>query len=1002
MKKKALPNINWNPKAGAKAAGLQRWLLEWKLAEGAPGGTLEPLVKPASYLRTAGAEKSLVAAFDRTEPVRGEVRLLSSRLLPSANRPVYVLVLGDWEDGLKLVAPFGPMLEPATPGELKTGRPEFCLAVLCLWNTHSVPVSRLQWGWVVDRLPESAVEEAWSVFRHAATGSPLPAALEERVGLPILDPEDPRTVYQAREFNFLSRLSEGILLGPQKLRIVHFPKVDRDLENERRALASSSESGRLLIEHLRCNIPSASVSVAFRPDTRRAFLVVHSAEGALTDLLSGTEVVDGSGLVLARVTGAFASFSLEDGYCGIGLRGARSDLLELEPAEAGGLPYHSSASLFLRACKPEAPALFSDSQLARLFACENMPAEIAAALSGEVLLRLWLYRGESAPSLTAEVVARLDPGLREAFGLRKDSDGLKEIEQNPFPENPSNRAAWAVYSRRAASFLRADGLIPVLVGGAGAEAVPVPFQFKPGLPAGIKVMDAGGAAVENWIVQVCRLEAEYGAALGFVIDIHAGPEAKNFEGESFALPVLVSKLRAEGAIPEFSPLRLLASGVVRAGACHPAAGHDAKAALARRMGAQFLAVGSAETEIPAGTQLQILREAVLPRLQGVALLRMTPRQLRDAIQLIGGEMKSGQITLETAERRLSWHREALESVGSQGLGSEARLLALSLQGAICNHKGDADRAAHLNAEAQKEALRMKNPRAYVEASANQVVSLTDLRLLPEAESLGRRLLSWVLTEMQGSEEDRKRAEITASGALGGQALLHAALAGGGGRRESLDLLKRALQLAREIEDGREICFDAVQLAGWHALLEPGTAEQAFHVALEELSRFPNATREVSMAYLLRIRFLGAYRNWLASGKIAPGFKTWELPQRRVSHLSWVLSTALKYRAALFAASGRFGEAAGDFRDAVSLLERQAPPVLRFISATVSLRAFLSLRQHEPQLASAFLEEAETVFSAFGSVPGSGFDGHGWLKVLGEQSPKSQEEAFKWIQGGFPY
>ena len=558
-----------------------------------------------------------------------------------------------------------------------------------------------------------------------------------------------------------------------------------------------------------------------------------------------------------------------------------------------------------------------------------------------------------------------------------------------------------MYSRRAAAFLRADGLTPVLVGGGSDEAVPIPFLFRPGLPAEIKVMDAGGYVLENWSRSVCRLEAECVSGLGFVIETHVGTETENFEGESFALPVLIAKLRVEGALPEFHPLRLLASGVGRSGLLESAGGREAKAALARRMGAQFLSVGGAEEEIPGGTQIQRLREAVFPRLQNVALQKLTPRQLRDAIRLIGEEMKNGQITLETAELRLNWHREALELIGAEGLGSEARLLALSLQGAISNHKGDADFAARLNSEAREEALRMKNPRAYVEASANQVVSLTDLRLLPEAEDLGRRLLGWVRTEMQGSEEDRKRAEITAAGALGGQALLHTALAGGGGRQESLDLLKRALQLAREIEDGREICFDAVQVAGWHALLEPGTAEQAFQDALEQLRRFPNATRAVSLAYLLRIRFLGAYRHWLETGKIAPGFETWELPPRKVSHLSWVLATALKYRATLFAANGQFHEAAGDFKDAVSLLERQAPPVLRFISATVSLRAFLSLQQHDPQLASVFLKGAETVFAAFGGSHTS-LDGPGWLSVSGEKDPVSQEAAFRCRQGGFPY
>lgn len=1001
MKKKALPSINWNPASDGKLAGLQRWLLEWKLGEETASEIPDATVEPAPQLRVAGSKDSLVAPFDKTEPVRGEVRLLSSRLLPGAKRPVYVLVLEDWEDGMKLVAPFGPLLEPATRSELKTGRSEFCLSVLCLWNVHSVPVSRLQWGWVVDQFSESELEEAWSVFRHAATGSPLNPELEERVGLPILDPEDPRTIYQNREFDLLSPLSAGILLGADRQRILHFPAFPLAMENEKRALAAGSDSSRFLVEHLRCTVPSSVVSIVFRPDTCQVILLVHGEDGALSDRLSGAEVVDGSGLPLAKVHGAFAGFSLEDGFSGIGLRGITGELLELSPAETFKIPNHSAASLLVRACNPEAPALVSDSQLALLFSCENLPMEIEAALSGEILFRLWLYRGEGSPSLNADVQARINPALREAFGQRKDADGLREIEQNPFPEHSSSRTAWAVYSRRVASFLRADGLIPVLVGATGDEAVPIPFLFRPGLPAEIKVMDAGGCILENWSRSVCRLEAECVSGLGFVIDTHVGTEAEHFGGGSFALPVLIAKLRAEGDLPDFYPLRLLASGVVRTGALEPARGLEAKAALARRIGAQFLSVGDAQDEIPVGTQMQRLREAVFSRLQIVALQKLTPRQLRDAIRLLGEEVRNGQITLTTAERRLSWHREALKSIGAGGLGSEARLLALSLQGAICNHKGDADLAARLNAEAREEALRMKNPRAYVEASANQVVSFTDLRLLSQAEDLGRRLLSWVRTEMQGSEEDRKRAEITAAGALGGQPLLHAALAGGSGGQESLELLEHALQLALEIEDGREVCFDAVQVAGWHALLKPATADQAFHEAHKRLSRFPKASHEVSMAYLLRVRFLGAYRHWLATDQVAPGFETWDLPPRKVSHLSWVLATALKYRATLFAANGQFNNAASDFKDAASLLERQAPPVLRFISATASLRAFLSLRQGDPQLAEMFLKGAENVFTAF-ERSSPGFGAQGWLNVCAERDPESQEAGFRREQRAFPY
>ncbi len=1003
MKKKALPKINWEAVETPKTARLQRWLREWRLNEAAKEAD-DVQSEPAPFLRIAGSGDSLVAPFDKTEPVRGEIRLLSSRLLPASQRPLYVLVLGDWGDDLKLVAPFGPMLEPATRGELKINRDEASLSVLCLWNAHSVPAARLHWGWVVDRMSETEVEEAWSVFRHAATGSPLSAELENRVGLPILSPDDPRTVYQEQEFQLLAPLSEGILGHQEKQRIAHFPSFVRELEIQQRAIAASSGSSRLVVERLRCTAPEAFVSIVFKPENCRAVLCVHDRDGVPVNVLEDALIVDASGVSLGKIKGAFACFSLSNSLSGLALRGTEGEILPLDSSASSGIApgHHAVSSLFVRACNPDALALFSDSQLARLFSCEHLPAEISASLSGEVLLRKWLYQGESSPFLNADIQARLGAGLRDTFERRWKSDGLKEISENSFAADSPEHLAWSVFSQRASSFLRADGLIPVLVGEEKREAVPLPFRFEPGLPPDLKAMDAGGRGIGKWIPTVNRLEELHGGRLGFVVDVNAGEACEHFEGESLVLPVLVAKLRSEGTLPDFHPLRVLATGVWRQGGLYPADGLDAKSALARRMGAQFLSVGTDEHDIPAGTNLGDLSAAVLPRIDGTALLKLTPRQLRDAVRLIGEEMRSGQITLETAELRLNWHQKALESAGAEGLGPEARLSALSLRGAIFNHKGDAQEAARCNDAARAEALKMNNPRAYVDATANQVVSLTDLGDLPAAERLGRQLLDWVCTGMQGSTEDKKRAEMTACGALGGQTLLQSALAGAHGRKESLKFLERALQLAREIEDGRDVCFDAVQIAGWHALLEPEKTEEAFGKAVEQLQHFPSSIHSTSMAYLLRIRFLGAYRLWLLTGAVPVGFEKWELPNKKVSHLSWVLASALKYRGTLFAAGGKIEDAARDFKDAVSLLERQAPPVLRFMSATVSLRAFLSLHRDKPLLASSFIERARAVFEAFDGVAGAARDGLPWLKVCDESDPTAREAAFKAKQEAFPY
>ncbi|MEI6873067.1 MAG: hypothetical protein WCL08_12350, partial [Verrucomicrobiota bacterium] len=319
MKKRALPKIDWRFAENAAALRLNRWRREWELMQQIAAEAPEAPTAPPS-LRIAGLSETQVAPFDRTEPVLGEIRLLSSRLLPASKRPVYVLVLGDWDDGFKLVAPFGPMLEPATRGELRTRREELSLSVLCLWNTHTVPVARLQWGWVVDRMQESEIREAWSVFKHVATGSPLNFQLEDRVGSPILNENDPRTIYQDGEVQLMSPLSEGILTSAERGRVVHFPAFAEELNRQANAIAARSESRHRLVERFYCADLDLFIDLFMTSNSRRSVLFVRDKMGAPSFGLADVEVVDLSGVPLGKVTGAFASLSILEAIPGIALR----------------------------------------------------------------------------------------------------------------------------------------------------------------------------------------------------------------------------------------------------------------------------------------------------------------------------------------------------------------------------------------------------------------------------------------------------------------------------------------------------------------------------------------------------------------------------------------------------------------------------------------------------------------------------------------------------------
>lgn len=131
-------------------------------------------------------------------PAPGHIRLLPAGLVMNSMEPLYVAVIADWEYGLVLAAPFSSYQAPATEGELQTGRTEPALAVLSTWSTFSVSPFLLARSWYCDQMDSALLEDAWQSYRHATTGAALPSSLIGRVGAPIVNPLDPRIVYQRR------------------------------------------------------------------------------------------------------------------------------------------------------------------------------------------------------------------------------------------------------------------------------------------------------------------------------------------------------------------------------------------------------------------------------------------------------------------------------------------------------------------------------------------------------------------------------------------------------------------------------------------------------------------------------------------------------------------------------------------------------------------------------------------------------------------------------------
>ena len=187
-------------------ARLKDWLFDRRLDETLRKIPLPAQPEPVSDMPVK-MDQGLVRPYDSRSPRVGEIRLLSSRVVPGSDRPLYLAVLSVWGKGMFLAAPFSPYAAPATPGEWLTGRTAGPLLVLSLWNARVIGRETLGQSWIAASLRAGEVKDALSVFRHATTGEALPARLVKQVGPPILVPHDPRSTYQQEQATLLASLA---------------------------------------------------------------------------------------------------------------------------------------------------------------------------------------------------------------------------------------------------------------------------------------------------------------------------------------------------------------------------------------------------------------------------------------------------------------------------------------------------------------------------------------------------------------------------------------------------------------------------------------------------------------------------------------------------------------------------------------------------------------------------------------------------------------------------
>jgi hypothetical protein len=505
---------------------------------------------------------------------------------------------------------------------------------------------------------------------------------------------------------------------------------------------------------------------------------------------------------------------------------------------------------------------------------------------------------------------------------------------------------------RILTFRRAEGVVAVVQ---EEEAYPIPFRVEALAGDEACFRDAAGGAIMDWEREaeaVWEVIERYRVVVD--VDLGAAADAAAFTGGSFALPLLLAAQYDNQRF--FDPLSVLVTGALRNGCVVSVQGLAQKTDLARRMGVGLFVAPSHDEapQVPGmhtlgitpGTQWQEAVEQFHGALQHTGLCCLSIPLARRGIAMLTRGSATGRIASTQArtqcERLLAFLRANFQPVLATSIHHGELLLA-----SIDNHEGFPERAIERLQKLMKDRQPGVPSHEWLSAMTHLVVSLCESGRLEESEALGRRLVCDVDTLF--AEDTDKGLEMRASvyGSAGGQGLLQLALRTGDSSLagESLQLLLKSGELSTrlyEFECGLEGPVDysggvsrgAVQVALWRALFAPDSTEDA---VAEAVSNFPPKPDRLSGELLRRVRFLGAYRNWLTSGSI-PEYRGWEdeLPSQQAP--AWVLASALKYRGSLRAADRRWEEAQQDFCNALEALQKGGGGMIRVITWSTAVQA----------------------------------------------------------------
>jgi len=656
--------------------------------------------------------------------------------------------------------------------------------------------------------------------------------------------------------------------------------------------------------------------------------------------------------------------------------------------------------------------LDSDERLGEAMTRSAGLPDLRARLVAESIHRAWLRGAGGTESLGASgfpeawrvcgLSTELAESLREWI-----ADQRRERSWQP-PALWSERApaAWRLELDRLLQIWRhADGFIPVVSQlPQCAGAVALPFRLyeggegfahlchgNRGARCGADFQEALDAAA--WIATDLRWRQ---GRRSLVLELASldGSCGVAISGQSAGLPILLAiGLRHEGLrAPAFA---WGASGVLeparsRLASLDLSEAYERKAALMDSMGIgrTILPGGEGDRWDPADALDSLLAD-LCARLRTRGDAKDDAREgLFEKIRKCMNDMHVGYVDASRIERELTILIRVHLPEDRPWL-RQARAEALLGLAAARNHLGNAEEAQRALQESLELAADMS---ATLEGDAlvRQAVILQDLGDYEAADRSCQQALSLSDRYADAGIALPLELEMKACGTRG-QVLACSALESGCGAtaRESLELLRRARDRARERDGGRvadpEAPRNAVYVYWWHALHAPGLAAEAWDEAREAAAA---DTNPVTMDYLVRHRWLAVYRRLVLTGSSPAWIE--EVDESRIPERGWLRGTCLKYRGAWRARAGRTEAAQEDFSRAIETLterhgEREAAPLFRFFAATAALQAAESLGGGGGGVDPRHLQQARELFEGVPGVsswfPKRKFRGEVWMRRI---------------------